>query len=321
MAGPNNPAGNRVIDPILSNVARGYKNPRFVGMHLFPAVPVLVSGGTVIEFGKESFKRYNTRRAPGASTRRVRFGHEGKPFALTNHRLEGQVPREMQRDATRVPGIDLGQRAIRLVQDVHARELEIEQAEIARNAALYDANHKVALAGADKWSDAASKPAAQIREYRQAVRASIGIYPNVLLMGAAGFDAAAENPSVLERTKYTSSESITAEMLAKQFGVDHVIVGEGVYAPDDDSDFVDIWGNDGILAYVPTSADGETYAPSGGANMEEPSYAYTYVMEGHPMVEQPYWDANTASWVYPTAYERAPVVSGMAAGFLIQNIV
>lgn len=322
MAGPLNTSQTRVIDPILSNVARGYKNPRYVGKNLFPAVPVMTSGGTIIEFGKEAFKRYNSRRAPGGATRIVRFGHEGAPFALTNHRLAGQVPREMQREAQRVPGIDLGQRAIRLVQDVHGRELEIEQAELARDAAKYDANHKVTLAGTDKWSHADAKPAKQVREYRQAIRSSIGVYPNVLVLSANAFDAAAENPSVLERTKYTSSDSITAAMLAQQFGVERVVVGEGVYAPsDDDADFVDIWGNDGILAYVPLSADGESYAPSGGANMEEPSYAYTYVMDGHPMVEQPYWDANTASWIYPCAYERAPVLSGMAAGFLIKDIV
>ena len=323
MAGSLNPQQTRVIDPITSEVARGYKDPAFVGKHLFPVVPVQVAGGRVIEFGKESFRRFNTRRAPGAGTRRVQFGHQGAPYALTNHRLEGVVPREFQRDASRVPGINLATRAIRNVQSIQGRELEIEQAEIARSEANYGVNHKVTLGAGDKWSDDAAKPAAQVREYRQAVRASIGVYPNVLLLSAKAFDAAAENPSVLERTKYTSSDSITADMLAKQFGVDKVVVGEGVYADSDDdaADFVDIWGNDGVLAYVPAAADGETYAPGGGVNMEQPSFAYTYVMEGHPMVEQPYWDDNTASWIYPCSYERAPVLAGMAAGFLIKNIV
>ncbi|MEO0558050.1 MAG: major capsid protein [Bacteroidota bacterium] len=322
MASPNNSAQNRVIDPINSNVARGYKDPQFVGMHLFPAVPVQVAGGRVIEFGKEAFRRYNTRRAPGSSTKRVQFGHQGDPYALTNHRLEGVVPREFQRDASRVPGIDLATRAIRNVQTIQTRELEIEQAELARDANNYDNNHKVTLVGSAQWSHADAKPATQVREYRQAIRASIGVYPNVLLLGAAAFDAAAENPAVLERTKYTSSDSITAEMLAKQFGVEKVVVGEGVYATDDDAaDFVDIWGNDGILAYVPAGADGTTYAPgSGSLNMEQPSFAYTYVMEGHPLVEKPYWDNNTASWIYPVAYERAPVLAGMAAAFLIKDI-
>ena len=37
------------------------------------------------------------------------------------------------------------------------------------------------------------------------------------------------------------------------------------------------------------------------------------------MVETPYWDANSKSWVYGVSYERAPVLSGIASGYLIVN--
>ena len=35
-----NAAGARVIDPILTTVAQGYQNAEFIGMNLFPYVPV-----------------------------------------------------------------------------------------------------------------------------------------------------------------------------------------------------------------------------------------------------------------------------------------
>ena len=63
-----NTAGARVIDPILSTVAQGYQNAEFIGMNLFPYVPVGQRGGKIITFGKEDFALYATGRAPGANT-------------------------------------------------------------------------------------------------------------------------------------------------------------------------------------------------------------------------------------------------------------
>src|SRR5690606_25974123 len=63
----------RVVDPVLSQVALGYRHPEHVGMALFPRVPVQVSGGQILEFGKESFRLYNSLRAPGAATKRVQL--------------------------------------------------------------------------------------------------------------------------------------------------------------------------------------------------------------------------------------------------------
>jgi len=302
------PSAVRVINPILTTHVQGYKQAGLTGNVLFPRVPVEISGGQILEFGKESFKLYNARRAPGAGTKRIQFGYLGKPFALLNDALEAPVPREYLRDASQVPGIDLGTRAVNLVMRPILLGLEVDQAALALNAALYDANHKVALAGTDKWSDPDSDPIAQMEDYREAVRASTGVYPNVLQLSALAFSALKTNVKVREQFKYTSADSITKEMLAKLFNLEKVEVGEAVSA-DDAGVFTDVWGNNAVLAYVPQN-------PSG---MEEPSYGYTYTMAGHPLVEEPYYDNNAKSWIYGVGFERAPVLSGIAAGFLIQN--
>ena len=65
------PRQARVIDQILTTVARGYKNSAFVGMTLFPYVPVGQRGGRILKFGKEAFRLYETRRAPGGLVGRV----------------------------------------------------------------------------------------------------------------------------------------------------------------------------------------------------------------------------------------------------------
>lgn len=298
----------RVLDPILTSVVQGYKNSEFVGSALFPPVPVPVAGGQIIEFGKEHFLAYQTQRSPGGATKRITFGYQGKPYALENHACEAPVPREHMRDASKVPGVNLGTRAVNLVMRVNGLSLEIQQAALATDAAKYGNNNKLTLAGADKFSDGASDIFGVIDEAKEAVRASCGMYPNVAAFGPLPFRAARNHPEVVDRFKYTSKETVTPDMLASILELDRVVVGKAVKA-DDKGAMSDVWGNAIVLAYVPPSA----------SQAEEPSYGYTYTLEGHPFVEAPYWDSNHKSWIYGVSYERVPVHSGIASGFLIIN--
>lgn len=299
-------SGARIIDPILTNYAQGYKNAEFVGNMLFPRVPVNASGGQIIEFGKEAFLSYNLRRTPGGATKRIQFGYLGKPFALLQDSVEVPVPREHLRDAAAVPGIDLGTRAVGLGMKVVLKSLEVDQANMATLATNYDANHKVTLAGATKWSAATGTPTLDVQAGREAIRASIGVYPNVGVISAVAFNAAKNNPNVTARFQYTSHDAITPAMLANLWELDQLIIGKGI-AMTDAGVASDIWGNNMVLAYTNL----------GSMNAEEPSFGYTYTMEGNPMVEQTYWDAATKSWIYPANFERAPVLSGITAGFLL----
>ena len=124
---------------------RGIATRSMWGWRFFPRVPVAVSGGQILTFGKESFRQYNIRRTPGSATKRVQFGYAGKPFALVQDALEGVVPREHLRDASQTPGINLGQRATNNAMRIASLALEVEQAALARDANNYDNDHKVDL--------------------------------------------------------------------------------------------------------------------------------------------------------------------------------
>ncbi|MBF0095528.1 MAG: major capsid protein [Alphaproteobacteria bacterium] len=310
-----NPSSVRVIDPILSNQARGYRHADSVGDRLFPRAYVGLSGGQVLEFGKESFLLYNTRRAPGANTRRIEFGYLGKPYALLNRGLEGKLPREFIRDAAQVPGIDLGAGVVTTTQAAMSLGVEYEQAAMATDAGNYDADHKNTLAGADKWSADTGKPLTDIADGREAVRATTGMYPNTLVLSPLAWTAARNNPQVLERFKYTKEGPVTLEQFANLIEIANVVVGKRTYA-DDAGAFHDVWGNNAVMAYVGAGAGGDA---GNLMAMAEPSFGYTYTMTGHPAVEQPYWDNNTKSWIYGVVEESAPVLTGILAGFLIQN--
>lgn len=305
------PAQAGVVDVVLSNYARGYANQEFIGQRLAPVVDVPARNIRLLKFGKEGFRKLSTRRAPGSPILTVQYGYAADPIALQQDALQGLVPVETQEEAARVPGVDMGRQAIAMVMDQLDLGLEIDIAALVRNPANYAATNKVVLAGASKWTDAASDPKADIDGGREAVRRQVGRYPNQLTLGAAAFNAARNHPKVKEQFKYTSADSVSEVMLARYFGLDEVIVGKAVYLPDgvaDDQPATDVWGNDAILSYAPK-----------GGNWMVPSFAYTYRLRGYPAVETPWYDRDIRSWKYPTTQERRPYLVGADAGFLIQN--
>ncbi len=303
----------RVIDPVLTTVVQGYRPAERVGRVLFPSVDVLARGGTVLEFDRESFRRKNAIRAPGAGTIRIAFGYEGKPYALKQEAIDAPVPREIQQDAQVVPGVDLGTRAVIVVMDSLTLGLEYEQAKIATDPANYPVGQKQALAGTDKWNDPDSDPLAMVLDAKETVRKQIGLDPNRMVLPKPGLNALKRHPKITDRFKYTDASSITPDMLAALFDLETLAVGkaQALEGPEGEEQFVDLWGNAAALAYAPMTAEGT----------EQPSYGYTYTLKGCPFVEEPYWDGSHKSWIYGVTYDRAPVLTGMSAGFLFQNLV
>ncbi len=303
----------RIIDPVLSQTAQGYQHADRIGSVLFPYADINQRGGTVVRFGKESFRKTNARRAPGADTTTIQLGHAGEAFSLVQDALNAKVPREHLQDADAVPGIDLGASAVRTVMNNMTLSLECEQAELATNPDTYGENNKIVMSAAEKWSNPESDPADKVDEAKDQVRARIGVEPNRMALSKPVFTALKNHPKIKEQFKYTSSDSITVAMLAAYFELETLAVGKSVIldSAEDDASFSDVWGKDAVLAYVPTDSHG----------FEEPSYGYTYRLKGHPFVEAPYWDNSKKSWIYGVTYDRLPLLTGVEAGFLFKSAV
>ena len=308
------PANARVVDPVLSSIAQGYKQSDMIADALFPRVPVNLRAGNILTFGKEDFMLYSAARAPGAATRRVQVGYSGTPFALVDYALEGQLPIEIMQEAANGPGIDQSKVTIYKTLAMLDLRLENAAATIARTAASYAAANKVTLSGTGQWSDftGVSQPIQNIETAKEAVRAATGKRPNTVVMGAAVMAKLRQHPIVVDRMKYTGRDVATAEILAALFGVERVLVGDAIYSNDAGTAFTDVWGKDVVVAYTDISS---------AQDMGSPSYGYTYNLNGYPLVEEPYFDRSTKSWVYPVTRSEAPVLASAAAGYLITNAV
>ena len=305
------PNGARVIDPVLSTIAQGYSNAEMVASALFPSVRVPVRGGKIITFGKEDFMLYGSQRAPGENTKRIQFGYGSGNYALVDYGLEGQVPIEVLQEGMAGPGIDHAAMAIRKVSAIMALRLEKQAADIARTAGSYAAaNKNTSLASTTLWSDlSASDPIGNIETAKDAIRAATGKFPNTIVMGPKVMTALRQHSKIIDRIKYTGRDSATPELLAALWGLKSVAVGDAIYE-DNTGTLQDVWGGDVVLSY---SAIGSV------ADRGRPTYGYPYRLTGYPIVEQPYYDRPSKSWVYPVTDELQPVIAGSGAGFLIKG--
>lgn len=302
----------RVVDPILTAVARGYRSPKAaVANVLFPIVTVGLRAGRIISFGPDDFKLVSTARAPGANTKRVQFGYASESYSLVDHRLEGAVPNELQEEASNGPGIDLSSNAVRRVQNTMALEREKMAADLARDDAKYAASNKETLSGTSQWSHASSDPFTDIMDAKEAIRAKTGERPNVLTLGPKVLTALRTHAKVLDRLSTASDRPpATLQQLQALFELQQIVEGEAVYH--DGTQFQDVWGKDAILAYT---------TPASMQEMGSPSYGYTYQLEGRPMVEEGYEERNSNSWLYPVTDAYQPVLAGATAGFLFKSAV
>ncbi len=309
------PAQARVIDPILTEVARAaavQSSP--VADVLFPIVGVGARAGRIISFGNEDFRLVNSARAPGTNTKRVQFGYASGTFSLVDYSLEGSVPIEILQEGQEVPGIDHARMAITKVRNMQALEREKQCADLALNAASYAASNKLTLSSTDRWdvyTDPASDPIADVQAAREAVRAQIGVRPNVFTLGPKVLTALRSHPKILDRLS-TAADRPPASLaqLAALFEIERIVEGGMIYH--NGTSFVDVWGTFAHLAYV---------TPRSMQEMGSPSFGYTYQLRDYPIAEEAYYGRNEKTWFFPVTDARQPVLAGASAGFLFTTAV
>ncbi len=299
----------RVADPVLTQLTRGYTNAESIFQSLFPVVYVEKEAGTIPGFGKEAFKLYNTERALRGKSNRIN-PEDMTPvsFVCKEHDLE--YPIDYREDAE--AALPLQKYAARTVKDGVKLQLENIVSTLLQDTATFSANNRLALATTTCWSaPSTSTPLADIRAGRNAVRAAIGKRPNLCAFGAAAFEAISEHPAVLDRIKYTQTGVVTAELLSALIGM-KVVVGEAIKSSDANV-FSDIWGDNVIMAYVPSVASQEE------RNEYEPSFGYTLVKRNSDLVDLRTEDGKLEIVRYTEI--AVPKLLGADAGFLISNVV
>jgi len=274
-----------------------------------------------------------TRRSPGGDILRKRSKFGNRSFELYQDAIAEEVTLEEAEEAVNgAARINLRANAPKRAMRSIMLTLEKDTADLMQTAAQYETANTVALSSGDRWDNyasASSNPSQDLNNWKEAVRDQIGVYPNRMIIGPKVFLALKDHPLIIERVKYTSSDSVTLSLISQYFDLPGgVKVGGGKYLDDSDN-LADIWGKNVILGYVPDAATNSMgyLTPQPGLDKETPAFSYTYVLDGYPMAEPERWDADKGVFVYPVWAERSPELVGMGAtgkvgaGFLGTTVV
>jgi len=124
-----------------------------------------------------------------------------------------------------------------------------------------------------QWSDFAnSDPLEDIELAKETILSTTGFEANTLVLGYSVFRKLKNHPDLVDRIKYTSSNVITEDMIARMFGVDRVLVAKSVKATNNE-------GATGAYSFnVGKSALLCHVAPNPG--LLTPSAGYTFAWNG-----------------------------------------
>ena len=319
MAPPMDLPATRIVDPINTSVARGYKNGMHVHQYLFPEVTSGARVGKIVAFRAEHFQQYDLVRAMGEDRAEIEFGYSGEDYALDQRALDGRLPVERMEEAANVPGIDLGAATVRSVMAVVSLQVELAAAALATNPANYTMGatpHTQALANNDRWDNVASKPRVMVNKFRKRISAGIGMKPDLIIAGSDVTDALMVHPDVIDQVKHTEglksdgAPQIDDAKLASYFGVRRYVTAHAMKG--NPGAFEYVWGRNVVIAYTPQASQ---------ADMGSPSFGYTYRLRNYPIVSPAWYTRKKDSWIYPMTTYSTPVIAGKDAGALLTTVI
>ena len=155
-------------------------------------------------------------------------------------------------------GLNLRQANVAILARECAINRERQAAALAFDSAATFLGRTAALAGSDRWDNAASDPVSIAQDARDTIIQASGEAPNMAIMGYNVYKALRQHPLILEYCSRTSSRVgiLTNEDLARALDVETVFVGkavantavEGLAAAN-----AYIWGNSVLFAHIKKS--------------------------------------------------------------------
>lgn len=299
------------VDPVLTNLAVGYKNAEFIAEKIFPQVFADKEGVKVPVFGKGSFVAYETERAVGAASNVITLDSPNYlPVVLEEHDLAAGVDYREQAESK----FDEQTKAMRrAVKGVQLRQ-EIETAKLLQSKAAYESGHTQDLSATHQWNAQDSDPLTDIENARETVRAACGVRPSVLVVGASVMTALKRHEKLIGALGGNERKTLlTVEQLKNLLELDDIIVGAAVSTSDVKKQTADVWGKFASLIVRPSLV-------SDGNDEGEPSFGYTFRRRGMPLVDRYEEVGGKVEYARYTDIRKAAVV-GSTCGFLFEKAV
>jgi hypothetical protein len=319
----------RVIDPIFTQIAQGYKNAEGVASFFAPSVSMNTRAGRTLVFGKEAFAAQSFLRSPGTNIQKIQNQFGTRSFALRQEAISWEIAEEVAAEAKNgAAQIDLRQFAAKDASNRLMQSWEVQVAAEVTDAASYEAGNVLDLAtyngGADQFNSPTSDVEVLMDEAREQVRSQIGCYPNKLVISPDAFNALKRNKRI--RDFMQRGILVDEKSLAQIFGLDEIRVARRLKLNQDTNVLENIYDNVAVLFYHPSGAT-DGFTPALDANYGTPAYAYTYMLQGYPIATPERFNIERRVFTGDILVERSFELVGMGetgkcgSGFIFQNPV
>ena len=294
------------INAYLSKIARGYSNSAFIAENLFPVIDSELEKVDIFEFNKEAFQVYDTERSIRANSNVISpKGFTKKTTTLTEHDLAYPLDYREQEESKIVK---LQLHATNVVTEGLKLKHEKQCADLVQNVESYDTGNKIILSGTDAFSNEGSDPEGVIDDAKSAIAGKIAQEPNTMVMGYDAFKNLKKHPKLRELVSSSKTRIITLDLMKEIFDIENIYVGKSVFV-NESNEFVKVWGNKIVLAYVPKLDSRTEY---------DPSFAYTVRKKDSLKIDEYTKEGNKVKYIRATDI-YTPFLVGPDAGYLIVN--
>jgi hypothetical protein len=290
----------------------GFTNDEFVASQIAPAIRVPKNKFDYYEFTKTRFDIPYLERAPRSDFKRFDIGVSLKNGACTQRGGEELIDDSERRDYEN--DIDLEMEKSEDVTDRTLLSTEKRVADILRSTTNLTQN--VTLAGTSQFNDYSnSDPVSVFKTARTTIHKAVAKKARIAVMGFEVFETLREHTKIKDHFKYTSSQSLTADMLARFFELDQIVVGGALYntAKEGQTPVLDyVWGKDIIVAYV---------APRPARYRPSLMYTFWTPVKGQRRVIEMYREEKKTSDVIRVHEETDEHLVHGKCGYLIKNAI
>jgi hypothetical protein len=263
------------IDAALTNISVAFMQApsQFVYDKVFPIVPVQKQSDKYFIFDRADTYRDSSKiRAPGTSAPRIGYRLSNDSYFCDEYALAQELPDPVRANAD--ASVDLERAGtITLTQSMMIGAEQNWVNSFFKTGVW--ATNKAGGTDFPYWDDfTTSDPLEDITAAREQIKQTTGYDANRIVMGYKVYQRLKLHPLILERTKYTSADSITLAVLARYFEVDQIHVAGAVKTTSAEgaanSTFDFIAGNDVLVMYVPPAA-----------GIMTPAAGYTFTWAGY----------------------------------------
>ncbi len=256
----------RLADPVLTNLALGYRNGAFVGQHLLPYVTVPKEGARIPRFGTEAFVVEDDERALFADSNEITpVKVTSEQVDLVEHDLAHPIDYREGREAD----FAYEQYALSVVQEKMALNHEKRVVQLVTNETTYGGDNKIVLSGTSQFADAGSDVFGVFDDALEAIANATGYGANQAVIPGDVWKAIKNHPQIVEVMKYRGIKRLTPEDFSDMLGKEHgekinVHIGRARYKAQLSDATAPLWTKDIVLAYAPTGAQGSFYKAAFG---------------------------------------------------------